>query len=148
MPELTLEQSHAAHLVPPAPMKHWALALLLQLAILSLGFGLEGAAFAAVSLLHTPVVNLLLWTSLITLAGLASSAAARPFHQCLTQILLTTAVCWFPASLLIFGNARFAGTTDLLWQGWLIGTGLVLMGSILSLAASAIAWLGTTRSGK
>lgn len=120
-------------------MKLWLLALLVQLLILSLGFGLMGADFAGVSILHAPVVNLLLWTGLVTIAGLAAGAANRPLHRGLTRFVLVVAIAWFPVSLAIFGNARFSGTTDFLWQAWLIGTGLLILGSLLSLIASA-AW--------
>ncbi len=118
-------------------MKPWLLALLVQVLVLSLGFGLMGADFTGVSILHAPVVNLLLWTGLITFAGLAASAANRPLHRGLTRFLLVVAIAWFPLSLLIFGNARFSGTTDFLWQAWLIGTGLLIVSSLLSLIASA-----------
>ncbi|WP_376691755.1 hypothetical protein [Wenzhouxiangella sp. EGI_FJ10409] len=129
-------------------MKAWALALFVQLLILALGFGLKGPAFTAVSVLNAPVVNLILWTCLITLAGLAISAATRPVHRWLTAVLLVAAVCWFPISLLVFGNARFSGTSDFLWQAWLIGTGLLLVGSLLSLSASAIAAMAKAHSRK
>lgn len=118
-------------------MKLWLLALLVQLLILSLGFGLMGADFTGVSILHAPLVNLLLWTSLVTFAGLAASAANRPLHRSFTRLLLVVAIAWFPASLAIFGNARFSGTTDFLWQAWLIATGLLIASSLLSLTASA-----------
>ncbi len=119
-------------------MKIWLLVLLAQLLILLLGFGLMGPAFIEVSILHAPVVNLLLWTGLITFAGMATSVAKRPIHRGATRILLLVAIVWFPTSLLIFGNARFSHTTAFLWQGWLIGTTVLVLGSLLSLAASAI----------
>ena len=117
-------------------MKIWLLVLLAQLLILLLGFGLMGAAFVEVSILHAPVVNLLLWTGLITFAGLATSAAKQSIHRGLTWFLLAVAVVWFPVSLLIFGNARFSGTTSFLWLTWLSGTAGLVLGSLLSLAAS------------
>jgi len=130
-------------------MRYWLLALALQILILALGFGLMGAGFADVSLFHAPVVNLLLWTGLITLAGLAASAASRLFHRVVGQLLLVVAVIWFPVSLLIFGNARFSGTSYLLWQMWLYGTVALVLLSLVSLAASAIAgclnWLSAHR---
>jgi len=119
-------------------MKVWLLALLVQLLILLAGFGLMGAAFVELRIVHAPVVNLLLWTSLVTIAGLAASAARRPVHRGLTRSLLVAAIVWFPVSLVIFGNARFSGTSDFLWQAWLTGTGLLIIGSLLSLLASAI----------
>ncbi|WP_376694860.1 hypothetical protein [Wenzhouxiangella sp. EGI_FJ10305] len=119
-------------------MKPWLLALLAQVLILSLGFGLMGSDFTGVSILHAPVVNLLLWTSLITFAGLAARTANRPLHRGLTRFLLLVAIAWFPVSLAIFGNARFSGTTDFLWQAWLISTGLLIVSSLLSLIASAV----------
>jgi hypothetical protein len=122
-------------------MKFWILALVVQLLIMSLGFGLMGEAFVDISILHAPVVNLLLWTGLITFAGLAASAAQRPIHRWLTWFLLAVAVIWFPVSLLIFGNARFSHTTAFLWQSWLIGTTVLVLGILLSLAASAITGL-------
>ena len=122
-------------------MKTWLIALAVQLLILFIGFGLMGPAFVDVRILHAPVVNLLLWTGLITFAGLAASAAKRPIHRWLTWFLLAMAVVWFPVSLLIFGNARFSHTTAFLWQGWLIGTTVLVLGSLLSLAASAITGL-------
>lgn len=122
-------------------MKIWLLSLAVQLLILFLGFGLMGESFLDVSILHAPVVNLLLWTGLITFAGLAASAAERPIHRWLTTGLLLVAIVWFPVSLMIFGNARFSHTTSFLWQTWLVGTGLLVLGSLLSLTASAVAGL-------
>ncbi len=122
-------------------MQTWLIALAAQLLILSIGFVLMGADFVGVSILHAPVVNLLLWTGLITIAGLATSVAQRSIHRRLTGLLLAVAVIWFPVSLLIFGNARFSNTTDFLWQFWLIGTSVLVLGSLLSLATSAISAL-------
>lgn len=81
-------------------MKIWLLVLLAQLLILLLGFGLMGAAFVEVSILHAPAINLLLWTGLVALSGLAVSAAKRSIHR------------------------------------WLAGTTGLVLGSLLSLAAS------------
>lgn len=100
-----------------------------------------GTDFAEVTILHAPIVNLLLWTGLICLAGLAASAANGKIHRRLGRLLLVSAIAWFPLSLMIFGNARFSGTTDLLWQLWLYGTAGLVLACVLSLLASAAARL-------
>ncbi|GEM_PF-3015564 len=115
--------------------------LLVQFLIVALGLVLMGERFMELSILNAPVINLLLWTGLTSLAGLALSTAKRPVHQWICLALLVIALVWFPASLLIFGNARFSGTTAFLWQAWLIGTSLLVLGCLVSLAASAVASL-------
>lgn len=122
-------------------MRYWLLAIGLQVIILALGLGLQGASFVEVQLLHAPVVNLLLWTGLVSLAGLAASAARRRLHRGLGLALVILAVSWFPISLLIFGNARFSGTSYFLWQLWLSGTATLVIASVLSLSASSVAGL-------
>lgn len=126
-------------------MKYWLLAILLQSIILALGFWLLGAAIVEIRILHAPVVNLLLWTGLISLAGLATSAARHRLHRGLGLALVILAVAWFPLSLLIFGNARFSGTTHALWQLWLSGTATLVLVSLLSLVASAVVGLSRYR---
>lgn len=118
-------------------MKFWTLVLFVQLLILGSGFGLMGEAFLDVTILDAPVVNLLLWTGLITLAGMAANAADRSLHCQVTRLLMVIAVAWFPVSLMIFGNAYFSGTTNFLWQFWVVGTAGLVLGSLLSLTASA-----------
>ncbi|NBD96271.1 MAG: hypothetical protein GVY11_07345 [Gammaproteobacteria bacterium] len=122
-------------------MKYWMALIALQAAILALGFGAFGSELLELELLGAPVVNLLLWTSLVSLAGLAASAAVRRWHRVLGRILLVIAIAWFPTSLMIFGNARFSGTTDLLWQAWLYGSAALLLTIVWSLAASGISGL-------
>jgi len=100
-----------------------------------------GADFAELSILHAPVVNLLLWTGLISLAGLAAIATTGSTHRRLARLLLVGAIAWFPLSLMIFGNARFSGTTDFLWQLWLYGTAGLILACLASLLASAAARL-------
>jgi hypothetical protein len=117
-------------------MKAWGLALLIQVTILALGLGFMGARFLEIKLFHAPLVNLLLWTGIISLAGLAASAAGAGFHHGLGRLLLVAAAAWFPVSLLIFGNARFSGTSDFLWQTWLVGTGMLVLSSLMSLIVS------------
>lgn len=113
--------------------------LLIQAAIVVLGIVLMGEAFADLSVLNAPIINLLLWTGLISLAALAWSLARRPVHRTMGLVLVIAAVAWFPISLLIFGNARFSGTSTFLWQAWLQGTAALVLGCLASLAASAIA---------
>ena len=122
-------------------MKPWSLALLAHFLILAGGIGYMGADFAELSILHAPVVNLLLWTALISLAGLAASATTGRIHRRLARLLLVSAIAWFPLSLMIFGNARFSGTTDFLWQLWLYGTAGLILACLASLLASAAARL-------
>ncbi len=124
-------------------MRYWLLAIGLQIIILALGFWLLGGAFMEISILHAPVINLLLWTGLISLAGLAAGAARQRLHRGLGMALLLVAVAWFPLSLLIFGNARFSGTSYFLWQLWLSGTAALLITCLLSLTASAVAALAS-----
>jgi len=115
----------------------WGLALLVQVVILLGGIALMGAEFAEVSFLHAPVINLLLWTGFITLAGLAASAASGRFHRRVGYLLMALAIAWFPISVLIFGNARFSGTSALLWGIWWRATGLLILTSLVSQAISA-----------
>jgi len=122
-------------------MKYWTLALLAHIFILALGIGLMGEGFTELSILHAPVVNLLIWTGLICLAGLAASATAGIIHRQLARLLLLSAIAWFPLSLMIFGNARFSGTSDFLWQLWLYVTAGLVLASLVSLLASAAAAL-------
>ena len=124
-------------------MKYWLLAIVLQIIILVLGFWRFGGGFLEVSLRQAPVVNLLWWTGLISLAGLAASAARQKAHRGLGIALVILALAWFPISLLIFGNARFSGTSYFLWQLWLSGTATLVVASLLSLVASAV--VGLTR---
>lgn len=120
-------------------MRFWLLAIGLQALILALGSGLWGAAFLGVSVLHAPVVNLLLWTGLISLAGLAASAATHYLHRAQALALLLAAIAWGPLSLLIFGNARFSGTTPLLWQAY----AFVRFGTIhRAFKQLAVSWAG------
>ncbi len=120
-------------------MKHWGVAILAHLLILAVGFGSMGAGFFDVAVFHAPVVNLLLWTGIICLAGLAFSAARPGLQRGLGWLLLTGALAWFPISVFIFGNARFSGTSVLLWNAWLIGTGGLILTSLLSLVGSGVA---------
>lgn len=117
-------------------MKVWLVLIGIQVMILALGFAFLGEQFLAVAIFGAPVVNLLLWTGLICLAGCAASATPRSgFHRRMMQVLLIAAVIWFPVSLGIFGNAHFSGTTPFLWQAWLAGTASIILlslGSILS----------------
>jgi len=122
-------------------MKLWIIALVAHLLILSVGIGFMGEDFTELSILHAPIVNLLLWTGLISLAGLAASAATVRIHRRLARLLLVGAFAWFPLSLMIFGNARFSGTTDVLWQLWLYGTAGLVLVCLVSLLTSAAALL-------
>ena len=122
-------------------MKYWILALVAHFLILAVGIGFMGEDFTELSILHAPIVNLLIWTGLISLAGLAHSATTGRTHRRLARLLLASAIAWFPLSLMIFGNARFAGTTDFLWQLWLYGTAGLLVACLASLLASAAARL-------
>jgi hypothetical protein len=126
--------------------KTWAIALFIQALTVATGIILLGAAFFDVSLFHAPVINLLLWTGLISLAGLATSLT-KPLSvwRQLARLLLIFAILWFPVSLLIFGNARFSGTSYFLWQLWLAYTGLLLLLPLTSLAASAVGRLWVRR---
>ncbi len=126
-------------------MKYWLFAIMVQIMILVLGFFLLGGDFMEVSILRAPVVNLLLWTGLISLAGLAASAARHRLHRGLGLALLILAVAWFPLSLLIFGNVRFSGTSHFLWQLCLSGTAALVLVSLLSLVASALVGLSRYR---
>ena len=120
-------------------MKYWILALVAHFLILAVGIGFMGEGFTDLSILHAPVVNLLLWTGLICLAGLAASATTGSIHRRLARLLIVSAIVWFPLSLMIFGNARFSGTTDFLWQLWLYGTAGLVLACLASLLASAAA---------
>ena len=122
-------------------MKYWTLALLAHFVTLAVGIVFMGEDMTALSILYAPVVNLLIWTGLICLAGLAASATTGRVHRRLARLLLVSAIAWFPLSLMIFGNARFSGTTDFLWQLWLFGTAGLLVACLASLLASAAARL-------
>lgn len=122
-----------------------AIVMLVQITIVTLGVIFMGERFAALSIFHAPVVNLLLWTGLITLATLALSMAKRPVHRRMCLVLVIAAVAWFPISLLIFGNARFSGTSAFLWQTWLWGSALLVVGSLASLFTSAVSGLSAPR---
>lgn len=74
-------------------MKLWSLALFAHFLILAIGIGFMGEGFTDLTILYASIVNLLLWTGLISLAGLAAglilaclasllaSAAARPMAR-------------------------------------------------------------------
>ena len=122
-------------------MKYWILALLAHFLILALGIGFIGQDFTQLSILRAPVVNLLIWTGLVCLAGFAASATTGSIHRRLARLLVVSAIAWFPLSLMIFGNARYSGTTDFLWQLWLYGTAGLVLACLASLLASAAARL-------
>ncbi len=126
--------------------KTWAIVLFIQVLIVAGGFALLGAGVFELRLAHAPVVNLLLWTGFISLAGLAASLAPQAgWWRQLARLLLAQAILWLPVSLLIFGNARFFGTSSYLWQLWLAYTGLLLLLPLTSLAASAVGRLWVRR---
>lgn len=77
-------------------MKLWSLAPLAHFMILAAGIGFMGEGFTELSILHAPVVNLMLWTALISLAGLAASATAGKIHAWAGRLLLVIAIVWFP----------------------------------------------------
>lgn len=122
-------------------MKYWIFALVAHFLILAVGIGLMGEGFTELSILHAPIVNLLIWTGLTCLAGLAASATTGSLHRRLARVLLVSAIAWFPLSLMIFGNARFSGTSDVLWQLWLYGTAGLVVASLASLLISVAARL-------
>lgn len=126
--------------------KTWAIALFIQALIVTAGIVFLGTAFFDLSVLHAPIINLLLWTGLISLAGLATSLTppSSVWRQ-LARLLLTLAILWLPASLLIFGNAHFSGTSHFLWQLWLAYTGLLLLLPLTSLAVSTVSRLWIPR---
>lgn len=110
-----------------------------QLGVFSAGFGFMGVEFTALTVLSAPVVNILGWTTLVSLAAVgAALAPGASIHRSLAGALAVLAVAWFPVSLWIFGNARFSGTTDFLWTAWLTGTAALVLSILASLAASAI----------
>ncbi len=122
-------------------MKYWIFALVAHFLILAVGIGSMGEDFTELSILHAPIVNLLIWTGLTCLAGLAASVTTGSIHRRLARVLLVSAIAWFPLSLMIFGNARFSGTSDVLWQLWLYGTAGLVLASLASLLISVAARL-------
>ncbi|MCP1726602.1 putative neutral ceramidase superfamily lipid hydrolase [Natronospira proteinivora] len=120
-------------------MKIWLFAILFLCLVLALGFGLMGAGFFDVVFFNAPVVNLLMWAGLVCLAGLAFTGTGDPgMHRAVTGLLLFLAVAWFPVSLLIFGNARFSGTSEFLWSIWLVYTAGLPLLALFSLCFSGV----------